>query len=303
MIETRLLQQFTVVAEELHFRRAAERLNMAQPPLSQAIRRLETEIGFPLLERTNRSVSLTPAGAIFLEKARDILSALKEGVTQARRVAQGIDGHLTITFVNITPYLPILRALRNFHHATPAVELTLKEAATHEQVHSLEVGLADIGFLRTPGTTMPSLQFEEILREPICVALPFNHVLAANQKVDLSQLRDEPFVASRRPLGQGFHDQLICLCQAAGFSPRIVQQARQMQTLVGLVASGFGVALLPASLTCETRQDVVFRPISVNAPENLRYLSLLMAWNRTRTSPVRDRFIAEVRSFVKKHQH
>ncbi len=303
MIETRLLRQFIVVAEELHFRRAAERLHMAQPPLSQAIRRLEAEIGFSLFERNNRNVSLTPAGAAFLQKARAILSAFEEAVSHARRVAEGADGHLTISFINITPYLPVLRALRNFRCTAPDVVLTLKEAATHEQIQSLENGEADLGFLRTPGTAAPNLHFEEILREPVCVALPSGHPLASDQRIELKQLRDEPFVASPRPLGQGFHDQLIELCQAAGFMPQIVQEARRIHTLVGLVASGFGVALLPASLTSEIRQDVVFRSINVDAPEELRYLGLQMAWNRSHSSPARDRFVEEVRRLVKQRQH
>lgn len=303
MIETRLLRQFVVVAEELHFRRAAERLHMAQPPLSQAIRRLEAEIGFPLFERNNRNVTLTQAGAAFLQKARGILDAFEEGIAYTRRVAQGTDGHLTISFINITPYLPILHALRNFRHATPHVALTLKEATSYEQVRALESGEADLGFLRIAATTSTTLHFEEILREPICVALPAGHCHASHQRIELKRLKDESFVASPQPLGRGMHDQLVNLCLAAGFVPRIVQEARQIQTLVGLVASGFGIALIPASLASEIRQDVVFRSISVDAPDELRYLSLLMAWNRTRPSSVRDRFIEEVRSLILQRRH
>jgi DNA-binding transcriptional LysR family regulator len=295
VIETRLLQQFIAVAEELHFNRAAERLHMAQPPLSQAIRRLEGEIGFLLFERTNRSVALTPAGASFLERARQILQSLDEGVAHTRRVAQGVEGHLTMTFVNIAPYAPLLRALRSFRLASPVVAFTMKEATTQEQVVALESGAADIGFMRTPGTSTPTLHLESILREPICVALPAGHRLGDRARIELAWLKDEAFVASPRLLGQGFHDQLIRLCQAAGFLPNIVQQARQLQTLVALVASGFGIALVPAALASEPRGDVVFRPITVDAPEDLRHLQLLMAWSTTHHSPIRDRLIDEVR--------
>lgn len=296
MIETRLLRQFVAVAETLHFNRAAERLHMAQPPLSQAIRRLEGEIGATLFTRTNRSVALTPAGAAFLDTARGILAALDDGVAHTRRVAQGMDGHLTLTFINITPYASLLRALREFRSAYPAVAFTLHEATTHEQVQALESGGADLGFLRTPGTTTPSLQFETLLREPIHIALPAGHPLAAQEVVDLRALKDEPFVASRRALGQGFHDQLIQLCQSAGFVPAVAQEARQLQTLVALVAAGFGVALLPASLAQPGRDDLVFRPMSVDAPPALCHLELLMAWNRGQASPVRDRLIAAIRA-------
>lgn len=294
MIETRLLRQFIAVAETLHFNRAAERLHMAQPPLSQAIRRLESEIGATLFERTNRSVALTPAGAAFLESARRMLESLEEGVAHTRRVAQGMAGHLTLTFINIAPYALLLRALRDFRAAYPAVAFTLQEATTHEQVQALETGRADIGFMRAPGATTPSLRFKTLLREPIQVALPAGHALAAQADVPLAALKDEPFVASPRRLGQGFHDQLIQLCQTAGFVPRVVQEARQLQTVAALVAAGFGVALLPASLAQTGCGDIVFRPLTADAPAPLQSLDLLIGWNPERASPVRDRLVDAV---------
>lgn len=295
MIETRLLRQFIAVAEELHFNRAAERLHMAQPPLSQAIRRLEAEVGAPLFERNNRSVALTPAGSAFLDSARRTLALLEEGVAHTRRVSQGIDGHLTLTFINITPYETLLRVLREFRTAAPAVAFTLREASTREQVAALESGAADVGFLRTPGTTTLDLSFHTILREPIAVALPAGHPLSGLAQVALADLADEAFVASPRALGQGFHDQLVQLCQTAGFAPRVVQHGRQLQTLVALVAAGFGIALLPASLAVPGRRDIVFKPLAADAPADLLRLDLLMAWNHARMSPVRDRFVEAVR--------
>ena len=294
MIETRLLQQFIAVAEELHFNRAAERLHMAQPPLSQAIRKLEGAVGAPLFERTPRSVALTPAGAAFLETARRTVQSLEEGVAQTRRVAQGMEGHLTLTFINIAPYASLLQALRHFRELNPGIAFTMREATTQGQVNALEQGEADIGFMRTPGTTTPHLRMERLLSERICVALPAGHPLAAKAGIDLALLRDEAFVASPRTLGKGFHDQLIGLCQTAGFVPDIVQHGRQMQTLIALVAAGFGIALLPASLATETREDVVFRPLQVEAAEDVSRLELFMAWNETRTSAIRDRLIQAI---------
>ncbi|MDX5517378.1 MULTISPECIES: LysR substrate-binding domain-containing protein [Stenotrophomonas] len=294
MIETRLLQQFIAVAEELHFNRAAERLHMAQPPLSQAIRKLEGAVGAPLFERTPRSVALTPAGAAFLETARRTVQSLEEGVAQTRRVAQGMEGHLTLTFINIAPYASLLQALRHFRELNPGIAFTMREATTQEQVNALEQGEADIGFMRTPGTTTPHLRMERLLSERICVALPAGHPLAAKAGIDLALLRDEAFVASPRTLGKGFHDQLIGLCQTAGFVPDIVQHGRQMQTLIALVAAGFGIALLPASLATETREDVMFRPLQVEAAEDVSRLELFMAWNETRTSAIRDRLIQAI---------
>lgn len=267
---------------------------MAQPPLSQAIRKLESAVGAPLFVRTNRSVALTPAGAAFLETARATVQSLEEGVAQTRRVAQGIEGHLTLTFINIAPYVPLLRVLRGFRQANPGIAFTMLEATTQEQINALEQGRADIGFMRAPGTTTPHLRLATVLSERICVALPAGHRLEANAIIDLASLKDDTFVASPRTLGKGFHDQLIGLCQAAGFVPDIVQHGRQMQTLIALVAAGFGIALLPASLATEPRDDVVFRPIQLDAPEDVARLDLLMAWNQTRGSAIRDRLIDAV---------
>jgi DNA-binding transcriptional LysR family regulator len=295
MIETRLLRQFIAVAEELHFRRAAERLHMAQPPLSQAILRLEDLLGYPVFERTNRKVSLTPAGDAFLATARQVLASLEEGVAATRRVAQGIEGHLRLGFIHITPYAHVVHALRAFRLASPAVHFTLREASTQQQVEWLEKGEVDIALLRAPGRSTPGLRFERLSGEHILVALPLNHRCAGQARVDLANLVDDDFVASPRALGQGFHDQLASLCLHAGFVPRVVQQARRLQTVLGLVAAGFGVALLPASLAACMPAGVVMLPLQSDAPAPLRQLDLYMAWDPQRTSPVRERLLAQLR--------
>jgi DNA-binding transcriptional LysR family regulator len=295
MIETRLLRQFIAVAEELHFRRAAERLHMAQPPLSQAILRLEEALGYPVFERTNRKVSLTPAGDAFLATARQVLASLEEGVAATRRVAQGIEGHLRLSFIHITPYAHVLQGLRAFRLASPAVQFTLREASTQQQVEWLERGEVDIALLRAPGRSTPGLRFERLSGEDILVALPLNHRCAGQARVDLADLADDDFVASPRALGQGFHDQLASLCLHAGFVPHVVQQARRLQTVLGLVAAGFGVALLPASLGACMPAGVVMLPLHSTASAPLSQLDLYMAWDPQRTSPVRERLLAQLR--------
>ena len=295
MIETRLLRQFIAVAEELNFRRAAERLHMAQPPLSQAILRLEEALGYPVFERTNRKVSLTPAGTAFLATARQLLASLEEGVAAARRVAQGIEGHLRLSFIHITPYAHVLNALRALRAASPAVQFTLREASTQQQVEWLEKGEVDIALLRAPGRSTPGLRFERLSGEDIVIALPSDHRCAGQARVDLLDLAGDDFVASPRELGQGFHDQLASLCLQAGFVPRVAQQARRLQTVLGLVAAGFGVALLPASLAASMPAGVVMLPLASSAPEPLRQLDLYMAWDPRRDSPVRDRLLAQLR--------
>ena len=295
MIETRLLRQFIAVAEELNFRRAAERLHMAQPPLSQAILRLEEALGYPVFERTNRKVSLTPAGTAFLATARQLLASLEEGVAAARRVAQGIEGHLRPSFIHITPYAHVLNALRALRAASPAVQFTLREASTQQQVEWLERGEVDIALLRAPGRGTPGLRFERLSGEDIVIALPSGHRCAGQATVDLADLAHDDFVASPRELGQGFHDQLASLCLHAGFVPQVAQQARRLQTVQGLVAAGFGVALLPASLAASMPAGVVMLPLASSAPEPLRQLDLYMAWDPRRDSPVRDRLLAQLR--------
>ncbi|MBW3501172.1 LysR substrate-binding domain-containing protein [Janthinobacterium sp. NKUCC08_JDC] len=295
MIETRLLRQFIAVAEELNFRRAAERLHMAQPPLSQAILRLEEVLGYPVFERTNRKVALTPAGSTFLATARQVLASLEEGMAAARRVAQGVEGHLRLSFIHITPYAHVLNALRAFRAASSAVQFTLREASTQQQVEWLERGEVDIALLRAPGCSTPGLRFERLSGEDIVIALPSDHHCAGQAMVDLADLAHDDFVASPRDLGQGFHDQLASLCLHAGFVPRVVQQARRLQTVLGLVAAGFGVALLPASLATSKPAGVIMLPLASSAPEVLRQLDLYMAWDPQRPSPVRERLLEQLR--------
>ena len=295
MIETRLLRQFIAVAEELNFRRAAERLHMAQPPLSQAILRLEQQLGYPVFERNNRKVGLTAAGTAFLATARQVLLALEEGVAETRRVAQGSAGHLRLGFIQITPNAHVLDALRRFRADFPDVHLTLREASTQELVELLEADQLDVALLRAPGRSTPALAFERLSGEAIMAALPAGHRQAGRQAVALSALKEEDFVASPRALGQGFHDQLASLCLHAGFVPQVVQQAGRLQTVAGLVAAGFGVALLPASLAGVLPQGAVMLPLITDAPEQLLRLDLQMAWNARQALPVRERLLAQLR--------
>ena len=291
MIETRLLRQFVAVAEELHFHRAAKRLHMAQPPLSQAIRKLEDELGVRLFERSNRNVTLTPAGLTFLDTARRTLAQLNAGAEQARRVAAGVSGRLVVTFVGTAHYDLLPDILRAFRSDFPGIELKLQEATTAEQIEAVRVGDADVGFMRRPRVSVPHLTFKRIARERILIALPNTHSEARKATVALTRLAEEGFIATPRAEGAGFYDQLISLCRQAGFSPRIVQEARQMHTVVSLVAGGLGVALVPSTLAQARRKGVTFRPIAVDAPQDLKHIDLVMGWDATRTSPARDSFL------------
>lgn len=293
MIETRLLRQFIAVAEELHFHKAAERLHMAQPPLSQAISRLEEKLGFSLFLRNTRGVRLTPAGTAFRDTAYRVLAELEQGIEYARNVSAGVSGKLTITAISIAYYDSLLNSLRRYREIYPNVQLTLREMPSATQAKALLAGEADIGFLRRLPLPVGTLESRLLLDEQIVMALPAGHVKAQQGDVDLREFANEDFVFTPQALGGGYHAQLVALCESAGFYPRVVQEAAQIHTLLGLVACGFGVALVPASFARSTpRERVQFcaiRPIDEQATPGI---GLYMKWNAQNASPALANFIA-----------
>lgn len=293
MIETRLLRQFIAVAEELHFHKAAIRLHMAQPPLSQAINRLEGKLGFSLFNRSKRGVKLTPAGDAFLHAAYSTLKELELGIEHARQVSEGIAGKLTVTAVSITYYESLLNSLRRFREHFPKVQLIIKEMPSSSQAKAIVAGEADIAFMRKLPISAQNVESRLLLDEEIVMALPAHHPKADAGQIDLRHFAGEDFVFTPQALGTGYHSQLIALCEAAGFYPRVVQEAAQIHTLIGLVACGFGVALVPESIAHSIMRDkVVFRRIGpVGATPNPT-IGLYMSWNTDNPSPLLDSFIA-----------
>jgi len=293
MIETRLLRQFIAVAEELHFHKAAERLHMAQPPLSQAINRLEEKLGFSLLLRNKRGVRLTAAGAAFLDTAYRTLAELEQGIEYARNVSSGVSGKLTITAISIAYYDSLLSSLRRFRETYPNVQLTIREMPSASQAKALLAGEADIGFMRRLPLPTGALEARLLLDEQIVMALPASHPKAQQGEVDLREFADEDFVFTPQALGGGYHAQLLALCEAAGFYPKVVQEAAQIHTLLGLVACGFGVALVPASFVGSTARERVqfcaIRPIDEHPAPGI---GLYMKWNALNASPALANFIA-----------
>jgi len=293
MIETRLLRQFIAVAEELHFHKAAERLHMAQPPLSQAIGRLEEKLGFSLFLRNKRGVRLTAAGTAFLDTAYRTLAELEQGIEYARNVSAGICGKLTITAISIAYYDSLLNTLRRFREAYPNVRLTIREMPSAAQAKALLAGEADIGFMRRLPLPAGTLESRLLLDEQIVMALPASHGKAQQEAVDLRDFAHEDFVFTPQALGGGYHAQLIALCEAAGFYPKVVQEAAQIHTLLGLVACGFGVALVPASFASSTpRERVRFRPIHPIDGQPAPGMGLYMKWHAQNASPALANFIA-----------
>ena len=261
-MELRQLRYFVAVADELHFRRAAARLHISQPPLSQQIRALEEELGFALLVRTRRRVELTPAGAAFLRDARALLSELDGAVAGARRINAGETGRVRISFVGSALLSIVPGTVERFRRSRPAVEIELRERATVEGLRAVRAGAADVGLVRPPIEDDGVLHVQTVLRERTVAALPAGHPLAALRRVPLRRLAAEPLVLFPRDQAPGLHDLLIGSLAGAGAAPRVIQYAPEMLTIIGLVAAGTGVSLVPASVGRLALDGVAYRPMA-----------------------------------------
>ena len=275
-MELRHLRYFVTVAEELHFGRAAKKLHISQPPLSMQIRALEEELGVTLFNRTQRSVALTQAGNALLGEARHILARVDQAVLMTRRASRGEIGELAIGFISVADYNVLPVVLREFRRAFPLVNLTLRESTTDAQIRDLLAGRIDVGFVLPP-INEASLESLPILREPLIAALPDKHPLARKAgKLALEKLKDAPFILFPRPYAPGLYDDIVSCCKAAGFSPRVEQEAIQMQTIVSLVSAELGVALIPASLTNLRRTGVTYKALKAGSP----LTEVHLAWRR-----------------------
>ncbi len=290
-MELRHLRYFVAVAEERHFGRAASRLRMAQPPLSRQIQALEAELGFTLFERTRRQVELTEAGVVLLEHSRRIFEAVGVAIHEAGRASRGESGRIVVAYPSTFAYSGLPELVRSFRAKFPAVEVVLRELAPQHQVEALREGRVHVGFIRAP-LAEPGLSSELVRRESLMAALPSGHPLAARKVIPLSLLAREPFVMFPRVRGPAYFDHLVRLCHDAGFTPRIVQEAPQLD-IVSLVAAGLGVALLPASIRNIRRRGIVLRPL-VGNPKT----ELLVAWSPREASPVLHEFLDVVRRYA-----
>jgi DNA-binding transcriptional LysR family regulator len=260
-MELRHLRYFITVAEELHFSRAAKRLNMTQPPLSQQIRQLEEELEVQLFRRLGRNVELTDAGRVFLDEAQQTLAQAEQAIQNARRAARGEIGGLNVGLVVSAAYQVVPSILHHYGERYPNIKVVLHELTTPEQTQALHDAKIDVGFLRLP-VFSNFLELETFFREPLVVALPEEHPLATDENILLETLADEQFILSPPNLRLDWHDQIMCLCQQSGFSPQIAQQAVHIETILGLVAAGMGITLLPASVGEWRRKGVAYRPIA-----------------------------------------
>lgn len=293
-MDLRLLRYFTVVAEELHFSRAAARLHMAQPPLSQQIKHLEEELGVQLLARTRRRVELTEPGRQFLGSAREILAQVDRAVLQVQRASRGEVGEIAIGLVSSASYEDTLpRVLRAYRERHPAVAITLHELSSGEQLEALREGRIQVGFLRPP-IHEPGIITTTVLREPLVAVLPANHPLAGRKRIPLAALAADPFIMIPRSHGLGILDLVMRACLEAGFIPRIAQEAKEIQTVVSFVAAGFGVSLLPGTVRRLAHAGVAYAPLA--PPQVL--IEIAAAHRSGDASPLLAAFLAVLRETV-----
>jgi len=265
-MDLRRIRYFVTVAETLHFGRAAERLNIAQPPLSQQIRVLENELNVRLFDRTNRQVELTQAGGLLLPEARALLAQADRIETTASRVQQGALGELHIGLTSAGALTPVIRKLiLAYRRAFPGVALRIQELTTQEQLSATLDRKLDIAFIRSNVTPSlpPTLHAKRLVKDALVVALPLAHPFAADPApLAVQALAAEPFIMFPSVGGTGVYDQIIALCFRAGFVPQVEQEAQAATTMIGLVAAGLGVALVPSSFKGIAVDEVAFRDLA-----------------------------------------
>jgi DNA-binding transcriptional LysR family regulator len=293
-IELRQLRYFVAVAEESHFGRAAVRLHMTQPPLSQTIQLLEAALGTPLFARTKRSVTLTPAGAALLPEARRILQQAGALPDLVRRAASGESGLLTLSFVSTADYSVLPPLLREFRERYPQVQIDLREATTDVQLEHLLQGRIDAGLLIPPLPDKARAEFDymTVMSEPLILAAPKGmKALRGKNAIALKTLADMPLIVFPRRIAPAFHDAILACFRDAGLTPRIGQEAIQMQTIVGLVSAGMGIALVPQSVSNLKRPGVEYRSLTGKPP----LVETGLAWRRDNISPVLHAFLELLR--------
>jgi DNA-binding transcriptional LysR family regulator len=293
-VELRHLRYFVAIAEERSFSRAAERLSIAQPPLSQQIRRLEAELGFPLFERKPHGVALTRAGEVLLGRARAILLACSEAAADAEAAHRGVAGRLKLAFINSAAYDVLPRLLMAFRKAHPDIEVGVREMIIADQLDALADGSIDAGILRPP---VDDARLDALLlaREPFVVALPRGHALRSRSSLTLRDLADEALIAYPRGHPAGFRERIDAALRALGSTPRIVQEATQVHTICGLVAGGVGISIVPIGAQVLAIEGIGF--VSLRAPD--LYADIWLAWPRQSQLPQLQHFVAVARNVAR----
>jgi len=290
-MELRHLRYFVAVAEELHFGRAARRVHMAQPPLSQQIRVFEGELGVKLFHRTSRRVELTGEGRTLLSHARLVLAQADRAIQAVQAAARGDTGRLAVGFVTSAMYAQVPAILREFHHRHPRAELGCFEMRLVRQVEALRQREIDVGFVRVP-VREPGIASVLLSKEPLVLVLPAEHPRASVRRARLSDFGAETFITVSRAGAPAFHDVLMEACRQAGFVPRVEHEVGEVQTVLALVAAGLGVALVPASLRHMARPGAVYIDLGPRTGE----VPLELIWRKESPQPLVDAFIAAARA-------
>lgn len=290
-MDLRQFRYFVAVAEELHFTRAAARLNIGQPPLSLQIQAIERELGVMLLKRTRRNVELTPAGALFLKEARLALMQAERAVETVTRAAKGEMGTLRLSFITSVSLVNVFTsAVRAFRSSSPDVHLVLKGQSSVKIIDDVLLGTVDVGFTRpSMATVMPtSLTAIPVYRDKLMAVLPVDHPLNAKSgPLTIEELKEDKFVLRPRGSGTGFYEQVFDMCAEAGFLPQIVQEAIEATTTLGLVAAGVGITVAPQALQSIDVHDVVWRELANGNVDSFIYL----IYSKNNSNPIRDRFV------------
>ncbi|MEX2943520.1 LysR family transcriptional regulator [Serratia fonticola] len=297
-MDIRRLRYFLVLADELHFGRAASRLAISQPPLSVSIRQLEETIGAKLFERSHQKVRLTAAGEALVPAAQALIDRMSSTMHQIRDIDQGVTGHLRIGFVGALLYQGLPTLLQTFQQSRSGLQLNMLELNTKDQLRELEHGSLDVGFVHT--SRMPegvsSLLFS---CEELVVCLPEHHPLTGEQAIKLDQLRDDKFIAFSRQVSPYYYDRIQSLCLAAGIDPDIRCEARHWLSVISLVAQGFGIAIVPASLQRSAMAGVRFTELQDVTSHSQSYC----IWQTDDRRPLLAAFIAAVRQAAEQQQH
>ena len=299
-MELRHLRYFIAVAEEEHITRAAERLGIQQPPLSQQIKAIERELDVQLFRRKPRGVELTDAGRALLAEAKTILANFDRALETTRRTARGEQGRLCVGVAPTAPFLAVVpRAIRAFREAFPLVSLTLEEGLSNEVIERFAEEQMDVAFVRTATLQSDTLVVSPLLEEPMIVALPSLHAMAQrgpDTTIHLKRLAGDSFILFGPP-GTGIYDETVAACRAAGFSPRVGQQAPRITSTLGLVAAGLGIALVPESMQNMRMDGVVYRRLK--GPQPKAFLGL--ASRRSDPSAIVRQFLNVVKRAANQH--
>lgn len=298
-IELRAWRQFLVLAQTLHFGRAAQRLHMTQPPLTLAMQQLERRLGTVLFERSRRSVALAPAGAALVEPVRQLLAAAAGLPALARGAAAGESGRLRLGFVSTMGFGALPRWLREFRDRHPGIAVELREATGDVQLEAFARGELDAGFLlHAPGRAPDAatgLSTHSLGAEPMVLALPQDEAWARARRLHPDELLARPLVIFPRPIAPSVYDAVLAFFHRHGATPRIAQEAIQMQTIVNLVSAGLGLALVPQSVTQLQRPGVVYRPLPAALADGAPQCETSLAWPQG-AAPAVHRFVEFVRA-------